>query len=106
MSSRLLAAFTADDDKAYTRFSRQEWSAFIDAAEKRIPEPSEKFDAPEIGTAQLAKYIDHTLLKLDATEEQVDQLCKEAKEYNFKVGLTAALQWSTFVHKDRFGCDN
>ena len=32
---------------------------------------------------ELAKYIDHTLLKVDATTEQITQLCKEAVEYNF-----------------------
>lgn len=30
-----------------------------------------------------ASYIDHTLLKADATSEQVTQLCKEAKQYHF-----------------------
>lgn len=30
-----------------------------------------------------AKYIDHTLLKPDATDEDIDKLCSEAKEYNF-----------------------
>ena len=29
------------------------------------------------------KLIDHTLLKADATEEEIVKLCKEAKEYNF-----------------------
>jgi len=31
----------------------------------------------------IAKYIDHTILKADATVEEVKKLCKEAKEYNF-----------------------
>lgn len=31
----------------------------------------------------IAKYIDHTLLKADAKRDQVEQLCSEAKEYNF-----------------------
>ncbi|WP_139902458.1 deoxyribose-phosphate aldolase [Clostridium thermarum] len=31
----------------------------------------------------LAKYIDHTILKPEATEEAVIKLCKEAKEYGF-----------------------
>ena len=31
----------------------------------------------------LAKYIDHTLLKADATPEQVRKLCAEAEEYQF-----------------------
>lgn len=31
----------------------------------------------------LAKYIDHTLLKPDATREQIKTLCEEAKTYQF-----------------------
>lgn len=31
----------------------------------------------------IAKMIDHTILKAFATENDVKQLCKEAKEYNF-----------------------
>ncbi|MBU1937843.1 deoxyribose-phosphate aldolase [bacterium] len=31
----------------------------------------------------VARYIDHTLLKPDATEEQIRKLCAEAKEYGF-----------------------
>lgn len=33
---------------------------------------------------QLNKYIDHTLLKADATKEQIEKLCAEAKQYSFK----------------------
>lgn len=33
---------------------------------------------------KLAKYIDHTLLKADASKEQLIKLCNEAKEYDFK----------------------
>lgn len=32
---------------------------------------------------KLSKYIDHTLLQADATKEQIVELCKEAKEYDF-----------------------
>ena len=31
----------------------------------------------------IAKYIDHTILKPEATVEEVKKLCREAKEYNF-----------------------
>jgi deoxyribose-phosphate aldolase len=31
-----------------------------------------------------AKYIDHTLLKQDATKKQIKKLINEAKKYNFK----------------------
>ncbi|EQC46068.1 deoxyribose-phosphate aldolase [Bacteriovorax sp. Seq25_V] len=30
------------------------------------------------------QYIDHTLLKPEATREQIEKLCEEAKKYNFK----------------------
>ncbi len=33
--------------------------------------------------SDIAKYIDHTLLKPDATLEQIERLCKEAVEYHF-----------------------
>ena len=32
----------------------------------------------------LARYIDHTLLKANSTEEQIRNLCAEAREYNFR----------------------
>ena len=32
---------------------------------------------------ELSKYIDHTLLKADATVDQIKTLCEEAAEYNF-----------------------
>jgi deoxyribose-phosphate aldolase len=32
----------------------------------------------------LARYIDHTLLKADSTEDQIRKLCAEALEYNFR----------------------
>lgn len=32
---------------------------------------------------ELSKYIDHTLLKSDATKEDIIKLCREAKEFNF-----------------------
>lgn len=32
---------------------------------------------------QIAQYIDHTLLKPDATEQQILELCTEAKTYGF-----------------------
>lgn len=33
--------------------------------------------------AELASFIDHTLLKPDATESQIDQLCEEARRFSF-----------------------
>jgi deoxyribose-phosphate aldolase len=36
-----------------------------------------------VGSKEIANRIDHTLLKPDATEDHILQLCKEAKEYQF-----------------------
>ncbi|GJM61287.1 deoxyribose-phosphate aldolase [Persicobacter diffluens] len=32
---------------------------------------------------EVSQYIDHTILAANATEDQIKQLCQEAKEYNF-----------------------
>ena len=32
---------------------------------------------------ELNKYIDHTLLRADATKEDIIKLCEEAKKYHF-----------------------
>ena len=34
-------------------------------------------------TTNIAKMIDHTVLKADTTKEQIETLCEEAKEYKF-----------------------
>ena len=39
-------------------------------------------DAEDV-PVDLAKYIDHTMLKPDVTSEEIDQLCDEALEYGF-----------------------
>jgi len=36
-----------------------------------------------MNSKELARYIDHTLLKPDITFEQIDKLCREALKYNF-----------------------
>ncbi len=37
----------------------------------------------ELGDLNLARMIDHTLLKPDATRQEIEILCKEARQYNF-----------------------
>jgi len=34
-------------------------------------------------SAEVAKYIDHTLLKPEATREEIEKLCQEARKFNF-----------------------
>jgi len=55
-------------------------------ASSRTPQsPSAQTTAGAAAAAgsELARYIDHTLLKPDATLEQIDRLCSEAAEYHF-----------------------
>ncbi len=54
---------------------------FYSIQEKKIETSEEK--TTEIKKEKLAKYIDHTLLKPDATIEDVKKLCYEAKEFGF-----------------------
>ncbi len=49
--------------------------------EAKISGPS--FDNIQINNTELAKFIDHTLLKPDASEKDILKLCNEAKEYHF-----------------------
>ena len=68
-----------------TKYTQDEWLTIFDQAEQNLPRSPLKYKVPSVGTAAFAKTIDHTLLKLEATGEQVDTLCEEAKRHQFKV---------------------
>jgi deoxyribose-phosphate aldolase len=53
--------------------------SFIDLGADRVMHRGEGVAVPK----DLAKYIDHTLLRSDATFEQVTKLCQEAREFGF-----------------------
>ncbi len=54
----------------------------VDVGASRIAANSAGLD-PSLVRADLAKYIDHTLLKARATREELDKLCDEAAKYKF-----------------------
>lgn len=63
-----------------------EWQALIDSAYNSLPKEESEWKTYSVpNPTDFAKLIDHTLLKLDATNEQIDKLCEEAKKYGFKV---------------------
>lgn len=70
---------------------------------KNVPN-QEKQNILPIPLAELAKYIDHTLLKPDSTAEQFDQLCKEALMYKFK-SVCVNSSWVSYVSKKLRGSD-
>lgn len=66
----------------------EEWTQLIEQVESEVNasnHSSSSVPFAEDNRRALARTIDHTLLKLDATEEQIDKLCQEARKYRFKV---------------------
>ena len=53
---------------------------------------------------ELNKYIDHTLLKADATKDQIVKLCQEAREYNF-ASVCVNSCWVATCKKELEGTD-
>ncbi len=60
--------------------------------------PSKKPDSNVLSAVELAGMIDHTLLKPGATENQFEQLCKEAIEYKF-MSVCVNSSWVPYVAK-------
>jgi deoxyribose-phosphate aldolase len=79
------------------RYTNQEWVEQIAETQRRVLSEVQdrakkggkgwKYDAPGAGTKELAKTVDHTLLKLDAKKEGIDSLCSEARIEGFKVSV-------------------
>ena len=78
----------------YNTFSDSDWATFISTTEAISGIEAAQDGPPDTSLPEndaifadlINFYIDHTQLKTDATLAQIDQLCKEAKEYSFKVG--------------------
>ncbi|KAI4617440.1 hypothetical protein J4E80_005643 [Alternaria sp. BMP 0032] len=78
------------------RFTNQEWKTQIDQTIKNVLKEVESgerarkvYEGPrmrngEEALKQLARTVDHTVLKLDATTKTIDGLCGEARTENFK----------------------
>lgn len=60
----------------------------IDRVQEQVPDslPTYPLCNDSLTKEEVASLIDHTLLKLDATDTAVDQLCQEANDCAFKVG--------------------
>jgi len=66
--------------------SNAAWSTLIETFTSSLTiDANKSYSHPALqgDSAALNKTVDHTLLKLDATEEQFAQLYAEAREYNF-----------------------
>ncbi|KAE8352129.1 deoxyribose-phosphate aldolase [Aspergillus coremiiformis] len=58
-----------------------EWAALISTMKDSLPETFSEYRTPL--PSEVHSTIDHTQLALTATEQQIDQLCTEALEYQF-----------------------
>jgi deoxyribose-phosphate aldolase len=68
-----------------------EWAELIVVIEKQVDLRTQNQTTSRVlpqDAHTLAQFVDHTLLKLDATESQIDTLCEEAAHHDFKVGLS------------------
>ena len=81
------------------RYTNEEWKAQIEEMAKHVLKEVDSgarakkvYEGPsmrngEEALKQLAKTVDHTVLKLDATSTVIDGLCSEARTEGFKVCL-------------------
>lgn len=53
---------------------------------------------------EINRYIDHTLLRATATEEDIAQLCEEAREHNF-ISVCVNSGFVKFAHENLSGTD-
>ncbi|QDS73068.1 hypothetical protein FKW77_009797 [Venturia effusa] len=64
--------------------SAPDWPSLFSATEHALQDcRTAQFQSRALSPAEIAAYIDHTLLKLDATSIQITNLCEEAKRYGF-----------------------
>jgi deoxyribose-phosphate aldolase len=61
------------------------WRALISEINEQIKTQADELIPTNAAPHSIAPYIDHTILTLDATPDQIDQLCEEAKKYSFAV---------------------
>ena len=72
-----------------TRYTNAEWEGFIEETASELDVSFEPYPCPDIRSLSFTKTIDHTLLKLDATATQIDDLCAEARVDQFAVYRTS-----------------
>jgi hypothetical protein len=68
--------------------TEEDWKALINEVNEQIKiQPENSIPANGV-PSRIASHIDHTILTLDATSAQIDQLCEDAKKYSFAVRIS------------------
>lgn len=83
------------------RYTNEEWAKQIAETQRQVLKEVEerskeggrgwKYAVPRTASAEFAKTVDHTVLKLDVKEAGIDGLCSEARTEGFKVSLFPSL---------------
>ncbi len=63
--------------------SEEDLQRIADRVRQLLQQPGGSPPEPGLGPADLAKLIDHTLLKPEATQADIEKLCAEAREHGF-----------------------
>lgn len=84
------------------RYTNEEWAKQIAETQRKVLAEVQdrgreggrgwKYKVPKAASTEIAKTVDHTVLKLDAKEAQIDSLCAEARVENFK-SVCVRLPW-------------
>lgn len=79
---------TEKEDARLSTISEQELGQLVSKALMQVksnsgPESQPTPSAAKMNAADVARLIDHTLLAANATEADIQQLCREAKQYRF-----------------------
>lgn len=85
----------------YRRLHESHAAAFCAKSTEHKQAGKEKTGEME-GKMKLEKYFDHTILKPDATEEQVKKVCKEAREHGF-ASVCVNEYYTGLVHRELSG---
>ena len=72
--------------------SQQDLLSAIRRVSEQVQDDHTTYEVPDLNSGEFAQAIDHTILKLDANEAQVDLLCEEAKKYSFGA-VCVRLNW-------------
>ncbi|EFR02576.1 deoxyribose-phosphate aldolase 2 [Nannizzia gypsea CBS 118893] len=72
--------------------SNAEWRMLVQRAKSKVAGPIDTSKYSKPAPSEIAKTIDHTLLAKTATQDQIDALCAEAKEYGF-AAVCVRLEW-------------
>ncbi|KAI9796053.1 MAG: hypothetical protein M1835_004719 [Candelina submexicana] len=67
-----------------TRYTDPEWVQIIRESQESLSDDKTIYQAPMIGSPEFARYIDHTMVNLDAKKEHIDMLCAEARIHGFR----------------------